>query len=46
MKTSLTDGINVTNYLIQNYTEELYFDDPYLTFDDSTIYGCKLQLNK
>lgn len=46
IKQSLTSGLNVTDFLIETPNEDLYFDDPTLLFDDSTIYGCTVQLNR
>jgi hypothetical protein len=42
IKTAITNGLNATTYLIENYTDYNYFDDPLLTFDDSILYGCKV----
>lgn len=46
IKTSISTGFNVTSYLIENYTEQMYFDDPAITFKESQVYGCKYQLNR
>ncbi|CDW85277.1 UNKNOWN [Stylonychia lemnae] len=46
LKTSLQTGLNTTNYTIETPSENLYMDDPILSFDDSTIYGCKINLTR
>jgi hypothetical protein len=46
LRTSLSNGQNTTNFLVEDINENLYFDDPYLLFEDSTIYGCKVQLTR
>lgn len=40
-----TTTAGIVNPKVQSTDEELYFDDPLLTFDDSVVYGCKVQLN-
>ncbi len=42
IRTSLFNGQNTTSFLIDDINEKLYFDDPTLLFEESTIYGCKL----
>jgi hypothetical protein len=46
LQKSLISDLKTSNFLISTPDEELYFDDPTLLFDDSTIYGCSLQLTK
>lgn len=46
IKTAINNGLNETNYLIENYTQTPYFNEPTLTFDDSTVYGCSVQLTR
>lgn len=42
------DSINdrVTNSLINTVDTPAYFDDPVLTFEDSMLYGCTVELTK
>ena len=46
LQTSLTTGLNATNYLLSSTDQLFYFDDPLLVFEDSLLYGCTLQLNR
>lgn len=46
IKQSLSNLQNVTDFKIEKPSEELYYDDPELLFADSTIYGCRLSLNR
>ncbi len=41
---SLTPGTVVENLLIETVAEKTYFEDPVLTFEDSLVYGCSLDL--
>lgn len=40
----LTDSVDTLEILINSYTDKTYFEDPVLTFEDSLVYGCKLDL--
>ena len=40
----LSDIIGTFDPLIDSYKQKTYFEDPVLTFEDSLIYGCKLEL--
>ena len=40
----LTDSVATLDILIDSYKEKTYFEDPVLTFEDSLVYGCKLEL--
>ena len=40
----LSDILGTFDVLIDNYKQKTYFEDPVLTFEDSLIYGCKLEL--
>ena len=46
--TKLTDGLPlgtvVDNLLIESSDDKTYFEDPVLTFEDSMVYGCTLEL--
>ena len=43
-KEKLSDSVPNLDFLIGNYEEKTYFEDPVLTFEDSLVYGCKLEL--
>jgi len=46
IKTSLTDtSKTVTEYEVEDINDLKYFEDPLLTFDDSIVNGCHLDLN-
>ena len=46
-RTKLTDTLtSIQGYdMIDNVDVKTYFEDPVLTFEDSTIYGCSIELN-
>ena len=46
LQTSLTTGLNATDFLLSSVDDQFYFDDPLLVFEDSLIYGCSVQLNR
>jgi len=35
-------GADEKGYCLSNTTEEFYYEDPILTFEDSIFYGCKV----
>jgi hypothetical protein len=39
-----TTKTGIVNPMVANIDQELYLEDPLLTFDDSVIYGCKVSL--
>lgn len=43
---TLSESVPDLDILIESYEEKTYFEDPVLTFDDSLVYGCKLELTK
>lgn len=45
---SLLGSVNnaVTSPLIDSVSNLTYFDDPVLTFEDSLLYGCTMELNQ
>ena len=43
-KEKITDSVSTFNTKIGTYEEKTYYEDPVLTFEDSIVYGCKLEL--
>ena len=42
---TLDDYTPTDGFLINKVEEKLYLDDPVLTFEDTMLYGCTLDLN-
>lgn len=42
----MSESVTDLDILIKEYKQKTYFEDPVLTFEDSLVYGCKLELTK